>query len=169
MGRDMSSRPWMPFYTEDFRGDTLGLSLDEIGLYFIMILLAWRNGTGSIPGDMKELKAVLKCCCADLHGHTFNRIVPKLLHRFFHRRDDGRFYQKRVVKELEKAVKLSAKQSQNADKRWSDYRYFKSLGYAVAMPSHSHKKERLEEAAEKGKSNGISSELEATVKAKGWA
>jgi hypothetical protein len=37
------------------------------------------------------------------------------------------------------------------------------------MPSQSHKKERLEEAAEKAKSNGISSELEATVKAKGWA
>jgi len=51
----MSERPWMPHYINDFMLDTVGLELDEVGVYITMICLAWRRGDGSVSGDMKEL------------------------------------------------------------------------------------------------------------------
>lgn len=129
----MSRRPWMPFYVEDFRLDTLDLGPDEIGVYFIMICLAWRRGDGSVPGDMDQLKTMLQRCLAHFHGHTFNRIVPKLLERYFQKQDDL-WYQKRVVNELQKADKLSAKQSQIANKRWSKDNKTKDIDNANALP-----------------------------------
>jgi uncharacterized protein YdaU (DUF1376 family) len=129
-------RPWMPFYPIDFQMDTLDLKADELGVYVIMICLAWRSGNGSVSANMNELKTVLQHLIEDFHGHTFNRIVPKLLRRYFEFRD-GAWYQKRVVSELQKADKLSAKQSQNASKRWSASRKINDIGNASAMPSQS--------------------------------
>jgi len=147
-------RPWMPLYINDFQMGTLGLKPDEIGVYLIMLMLAWRSDDGSITGDMNELKSVLQRL-ANLHGLAFNRIVPKLLDRYFERREDGRFYQERVEKELRKVRERSEKQSRIARKRWSAFRKNKDLADATAMPSHSHshshknKKER-ESAAPSG-------------------
>jgi uncharacterized protein YdaU (DUF1376 family) len=137
----MSKRPWMPFYPNDFRLDTLGLDDAETGTYMVLICLAWRRGDGSITGDMGELKRVLKQCFANYHGHSFNRVVPKLLERYFERGDNGRWYQPRVVKELQIADKLSANQTQKVNKRWSEYRKNKALADAAVIPSQSHKKE----------------------------
>jgi uncharacterized protein YdaU (DUF1376 family) len=134
----MSKRPWMPFYPNDFRLDTLGLDDGETGVYIILICLAWRQGDGSITGDMGELKKVLQQCFARFHGHSFNRIIPKLLRRYFEQKEDGRWYQKRVVKELQIADKISANQKQKINKRWSDYRKNKALADTAVIPSHSH-------------------------------
>lgn len=112
------NRPWMPFYPNDFRLDTLDLSAEEVGVYMVLICLAWKSGEGSVTADLNELKRTLQRCISAFHGHTFNRIVPKILDRYFQKRR-GKWFQKRVVKELQKARKLSAKQSQNAIKRWS--------------------------------------------------
>jgi len=113
----MSARPWMPFYVNDFRVATLGMATDEIGVYTTMILLAWERG-GPLPGDDDELRSILKCCFRDFHGNTYNRIVPKLLKKFFYRDENGDWRQKRVEKELKKAEKISEKQSETARKRW---------------------------------------------------
>lgn len=127
-------RPWMPFYVTDFQLDTLDLKVDEVGVYFTLICLAWRRGDGGVTSDQDVLKRTLQRLIADFHGHTFNRIVPKLLDRYFVLYD-GIWYQKRVVNELQKADKLSAKQSQTANKRWHSSNKNKDLDYATAMPS----------------------------------
>jgi len=134
----MSERPWMPFYVNDFQIDTTGLTADERGVYITMVCLAWRSGDGSVSGDMEELKTVLQNIIADFHGLTFNRVVPKLLDRYFEKRAGGRFYQPGVEKELRIARELSEKQSRNAKERWSQDRKNNCLADATAMPSHSH-------------------------------
>src|SRR5215469_4304133 len=121
-GLVMSERPWMPFYVNDFQIDTTGLTADERGVYITMVCLAWRSGDGSVSGDMEELKTVLQNIIADFHGLTFNRVVPKLLDRYFEKRAGGRFYQPGVEKQLRIARELSEKQSRNAKERWSQDR-----------------------------------------------
>jgi uncharacterized protein YdaU (DUF1376 family) len=133
-------RQWMPFYVEDFKMDTFDLECDELGVYFMMIVLAWVRGDGSVSGDMAELKKQLQSWFREksFHGHTFNRIVPKLLRRYFYRRDDGRYYQSRVEKELQIARKLSAKRSQIANKRWAKYNQNKHIANPNADPNAMH-------------------------------
>jgi uncharacterized protein YdaU (DUF1376 family) len=142
-GKAMSSRPWMPFYVNDFRMDTLDLKPDEIGVYMIILMIAWRRDDAAIPNDMPRLKRSLQSCIAGFHGHTFNRIVPAVLGRYFELGEDGKWRNPRLSLERQKLSKLSAKQKQNADKRWSDVRENKrianAIGNAKAMPSHSHK------------------------------
>ena len=153
---EIMKRPWMPVYVDDFRMDTLSLAADEVGVYFTLLCLAWRNGDGSITGDMKELKIVLQRLFKDFHGLTFNRIVPKLLDRYFEQRKDGRFYQERVENELRKAEEISEKQSRNAKERWAQTNKNKELADATAMPSQSqsqsqsHIREDIEVASSLG-------------------
>jgi uncharacterized protein YdaU (DUF1376 family) len=133
-------RQWMPFYFEDFKMDTLELDCDEIGVYVVMIMLAWARGDGSVSGDMRELKTQLQRCFApgSFHGLTFNRIVPKLLHKYFHRRDNSRYYQTRVEKELRIARELSEKRSRNSRKRWAKYNETKAIADPNASNLHMH-------------------------------
>jgi uncharacterized protein YdaU (DUF1376 family) len=63
---------------------------------------------------------MLSRCVNGFHGHTYNRIVPKLLERYFYRDEDGNWRQSRVEKEIQKADKISAKQAQNVSKRWTN-------------------------------------------------
>lgn len=148
----MTARPWMPFYPVDFQLDTLDLDNGEIGVYMILICLAWRHGDGSVTGDMNELKITLQRLIAKFHGLTFNRIVPKLLDRYFEKRADGRFYQKRVEKELRKAQELSEKQSRISKERWSRINKNKELNDANALPlqsqsqSHTQEEKKVESA-----------------------
>jgi uncharacterized protein YdaU (DUF1376 family) len=160
-------RPWMPFYPADFQLDTLDLKPDEVGVYITMLCLAWKRGDGSVPGDLVELKAILQRMLSGFHGLTFNRIVPKLLARYFELRA-GKYYQKRVEKELRKAEEISEKQSRIARERWEKRprnseetpttpNKINNIGDAIAsavvVPLHSHsqlqKKEDAANAAQK--------------------
>ena len=107
-------------YWQDFLIKTMGLTAEEKGVYLMLIALAWIDGQGCVPSDMQELKAKLQFIFSEFHGHTFNRVVPKLLKRYFYVGEDGNYYQKRVVEELEKMIRFSEKQAKIANKRWSE-------------------------------------------------
>jgi uncharacterized protein YdaU (DUF1376 family) len=179
----MSTRPWMPLYVNDFRLDTLDLKADEIGVYMLMLMLAWRRDDAALPNDMAWLKRSLQACTADFHGLTFNRIVPKLLDRYFELGQDGKWRNKRLCEERQKAGERSENQSRIARKRWSDYRHFNGLGHANGVPSQSHKKDSFlvltatiaempKVATEEGrKENGqipVSEGLAESFRRKGW-
>jgi uncharacterized protein YdaU (DUF1376 family) len=140
----MNSRPWMPLYVNDFHMDTIDLSAEEFGIYMILLMLMWTRDDGAIPDDMGWLKRNVQAYVADFHGHSFNRVVPKLLKRYFQLGEDKKWTNKRLTKERQKVAKLSAKQSQNADKRWSKVREINRLADATAMPSHSHSHSHLD-------------------------
>lgn len=113
----MSRLSWFPFYVEDFRVSTLELKTDEVGVYFTMLVLCYARG-GPLPGNDEELKFMLQRQLADFHGHTYNRIVKKLLAKYFYHDDDGNWRQKRVEVELERAREFSEKQRERVTKRW---------------------------------------------------
>lgn len=186
----MSSRPWMPLYWSDFRADTLDLRTDEIGCYLLLLMLAWRRDDGALPDDKDWLKRSLQACAADFHGHTFNRIVPKLLARYFALGPDRKWRNKRLTLEREKAAKRSANGQQMAHKRWHGSNLFNGLPHAKAMQITITKESSIISDSEIGpKTNGhdlplgslatalppgalarqASSELEAIAKRKGWA
>jgi uncharacterized protein YdaU (DUF1376 family) len=133
----MSSRPWMPLYVNDFRLDTLDLKADEIGVYMIMLMIAWRRDDAALPNDMDWLRRSLKSCFSKFHGHEFNRIVPKLLDRYWKLGADDKWRNKRLTNERQIADKRSANGKQNADKRWGNPIENNDLPDAKAMLSQS--------------------------------
>jgi uncharacterized protein YdaU (DUF1376 family) len=165
----MSSRPWMPFYVNDFRLDTLDLRADEIGVYVVMLMLAWRRDDAAIPNDMAWLKRGLKSCFASFHGHEFNRIVPKLLKRYFELGDDDLWRNKRLTLERQKADKLSAKQKQSADKRWGNVKENNVIAHPSAMPSQSQsqREERIGDFRKVGEGKPIGPRHGATSPSRG--
>lgn len=141
----MSTRPWMPLYVNDFRLDTLDLDCAQIGVYLALLMLAWRREDAALPNDMDWMKRSLKSCFSRFHGHEFNRIVPGLLERYFVLEEDGKWHNKRLTNERQKADKLRVKQKQNADKRWSKYKENNDLPDASAMPSQSQSQSQSQE------------------------
>lgn len=109
----------MPLYVADYLVDTLDLRAEETGVYLLMLMIAWRRPDGALPNDMKWLQRALASCASDMHGNRFNRLVPPLLNRFFLLGEDGKFRNKRLTKEREKAEKFSEKQRENVGKRYA--------------------------------------------------
>jgi uncharacterized protein YdaU (DUF1376 family) len=144
----MSRHPWMPLYVADYLLDTKELSLKEHGIYLLLLMLAWRRPDGRLPADEKWLRANLP----PMHGRTFNRFVRDGILKKYFTLKDGHFENKRLLKELEIATKLSRKQSENATKRWAAVRENKDLADATAMPSQSqsHKNKNIYSAAPNG-------------------
>lgn len=143
----MSERPWMPLYVGDYYADTLDLEAQEHGIYLLILMLAWRREDAAIPNDMPWLKRSLKTCIAEFHGHTFNAIVPRLLNRYFELGADNKWRNKRLTLERQKALKLSAKQSQNIGKRWAKVREINELTNTSVIPSHSHSQRKKDSTA----------------------
>lgn len=80
---------WMPIYIGDYLADTMHLSLEEHGAYFMAIMHYWKQG-GAIPSS--HLKNVLRC--SDV---TFNVTLA------FFKEENGLLYHNRIDEELEKA------------------------------------------------------------------
>ena len=109
---------WMAFHWGTFMTNTMPYLRrpEDVGIYLTMMGLAWLRGDATIPGDMAELKDLLQYHIRELHGHTFNRVVPSLLDRFFERREDGRFIHRGVENELKVSRKLLANRKQPRSK-----------------------------------------------------
>ena len=130
-------RPWMPLYVQDFQMDTLDLTAEQVGAYLLLLMLAWKRN-GDIPADMKWLKTVFKRLCADMHGNKFNALVPPILERYFILGPDLKYRNKRLCQELEKAAIFARNQSDNAKKRWSQFRVINNLQEPGQCLSQSH-------------------------------
>jgi uncharacterized protein YdaU (DUF1376 family) len=170
-------RPWMPLYVNDFLADTLDLRADETGVYFVMLLICWRRKDAALPNDMKWLKRSLSAQISDMHGNRFNRIVPKILNRFFVLDTDGMWRQPRLVYEREKAEKFCETQRENIQKRWSKTRQINNLEHTNVIPARARQSQShieststvSEDTAKKPITVGVvSPELAAILNRKGW-
>jgi uncharacterized protein YdaU (DUF1376 family) len=120
----MSEFPFMPLWTDAYLADTMDLTDSEHGLYLIMLMLSWRRSDCALPDDMKWLKRALQAQCANLHGHTFNAIVPRLLARFFVRQEgpqnEFKWVSNRLQKERKYLQNRSETQRKRAQLRWQN-------------------------------------------------
>lgn len=101
---------WMPLYPGDYLRDTTALSTEMHGAYFLLLLHYWVNGP---PDDDDEQLAAITRLPLD----RWKLMRPRLA-RFF-QIGDGRWSQKRVEIELEKARRLS-EQRRRAGKKGNE-------------------------------------------------
>jgi uncharacterized protein YdaU (DUF1376 family) len=116
-GKRKERNLWMPIYIADYLLDTRGMSLDEHGAFLLLLMLAWRRD-GTLPNDMEWLRTNLP----QMHGRTFNAVVPKVLTKFFRLNERGEYVNERLGEELRVAMEFRERRErraiENADKRW---------------------------------------------------
>ena len=91
---------WMPLYWGDYLKDTTDLTAKEHGVYLLLLGWYWTNG-GPLDDDQKRLARVAKL--DDENDET----LAYVLDRFFVL-SRGRWKQKRVEFELERAMRISS-------------------------------------------------------------
>ncbi len=96
---------FMPLYVADYLADTMDLTTEEHGAYFLLMCALWRK-RGELPADPGRLAQTAKV--SPKRWPT----MWKTLSRFFIERD-GKIRQGRLVREIEKAIgrKLHAQES----------------------------------------------------------
>lgn len=164
-------RIWMPFYPGDYLADTVDLTAEQHGIYIILLMIAWRRPNCTLPDDMEWMKRALTSCASDMHGNRFNRSVPYLLNRFFLKDSEGNWYQNRLRNEREKSDKISEKQREKSNKRWSKINENKDIEDASALPNdnatampyitqHNIKEESKRESKKERKKNSSADALD---------
>lgn len=91
MGRAKPSH--LPLFRDAYLGDTVRLSLEQHGLYLMLMLEAWDQPGCTLPDDEQAL--------SDIAGITvirFRKIALPVMAKWT-RGGDGRLYQKRLLKE----------------------------------------------------------------------
>jgi uncharacterized protein YdaU (DUF1376 family) len=111
----MSSRPdtWMPLYIGDYMADTMHLTRDQHGAYFLLICAYWRNGGPLVDDD--GLAAIIKATAKE-----WQKLRP-VMARFFVV-EGGMWRHKRIDAELDGAQMKSDRRSkagaEGARRRW---------------------------------------------------
>ncbi|MCI0747198.1 MAG: DUF1376 domain-containing protein [Verrucomicrobia subdivision 3 bacterium] len=144
----------MRLYIGDYLKDTLHLSTFEHGVYFLLIIAYWTNGS-PLPDDNVQLANI-----ARLTLDQWLAVRPRMTDRFF-QVQGGQWHHKRIELELLKAkADLETKHERGkkgADARWQKKRAKNAAGNACALPeqcqsesqSESQSQSELEAEAER--------------------
>lgn len=96
---------WMPWYIDKYLGDTTNLTTEQHGAYCLLLMSMWKK-QGLLPNDDKQLAPIAKLSLGKWRSYR-----PVLI-QFFRVSEDGRFIsQKRVSKELTRALAISDERS----------------------------------------------------------
>lgn len=107
----MSSPPYIPFFVEDYIGDTIDLSIEEHGAYFLLMLAAWKQDDCSLPDNNRKLARICR-----VTTHKWRQIRETM--EEFWTVENGRWTNNRLQKERAYVEKRSAAARENANKRW---------------------------------------------------
>lgn len=91
---------WMPVDVGAYLADTMRLTTQQHGAYFLLLLDYWKSGP--LPDDDEQLAGVAK---VDLR--EWKAKVGPVVRRFFAVADDGLLHQKRADAEIEKSGRIS--------------------------------------------------------------
>lgn len=110
----MSKKPsHIPLFPDAYLRDNFRMSLEQHGMFLMLIMEAWNDDNCSLPDDEKELAAL----CGVSVSH-FRKIASPVLSKWT--RENGRIYQKRLRKEWlyvrEKSAKAKASVAQRKDR-----------------------------------------------------
>ncbi len=105
---------WLPFYVADYLGDTQHLSTEQHGAYLLLLYASWNRG-GSLPDDDRVLQVITKLERKAWRAHRATIAEFFII-------ADGIWVQKRLVKELQKAMSTTHRRSEagarGASRRW---------------------------------------------------
>lgn len=118
--------PYMQLEITAYLTDTIDLTVEQHGVYLLLLMLAWRR-RNEIPDNPEFIRRALEGCAVRLHGNRFNNLVMPILERFFYRTEDGKWANKRLGNDLETAEKRSGTARENVGKRWGRLRENKDL------------------------------------------
>ena len=113
----MSKPPAFRLYASDFDMDTNTWELEEIGLYFRLLMSQWVNGP--LPNDRKKLSKI-----ARISSRKFQKLFPKVSHKF-KQNDAGKLFNQRLEDERQKQTNYLKKQSKYG-KLGAEIKYGKS-------------------------------------------
>lgn len=100
---------WMPLYVSDYLSDTLCLTIEEHGIYFILMLHYWKRG--KLTDNMEKLRLLTKLPVEKLP------VLEGVLDEYFeHNATDCIYTNKRLEAELEKAKARRETASANGKK-----------------------------------------------------
>lgn len=109
---------WMPLYIGDYLSDTMHLTTEQHGAYFLLIMAYWKNG-GPIPADDSSLAATCR-----LSADAWS-IAKAVLSRFFTiNHEESLWVHERIDKELSGAAENKQRRVLRAQKaaeaRWGN-------------------------------------------------
>lgn len=108
----MSKKPsHIPVFPDAYLRDNFRLSLEQHGLFLMLMMEAWNSDDCSLPDDEKVLAKI-----ANITPARFRKIAPDVLEKWT--REDGRIYQKRLRKEWNYVRQKSSKRKAAANARW---------------------------------------------------
>ena len=102
--------PKMNLWIDAFNSDTSFLSDEELGIYFRLIFFAWGR-EGYLPDDIEFIASLTRNC---------NREAIQKVLQLYWTKDNGKYYQKRLREEYQRAVEITEKAKKSAEKRWGD-------------------------------------------------
>ncbi len=92
--------------------DTAALTEAEHGVYLLMLMYAWRTPDCCLPNDDLKIARMLRVT----PGKWRKKYKPAMMQ--FCNEKDGNFYQKRLLKERKRVIKISETASKSANARW---------------------------------------------------
>ncbi len=102
----------IPLFPDSYHKDTTHLTTEEHGAYLLLMMAAWGSDDCTLPNNPNRLAALVKLPLA-----RWRKIADTVLE--FWTLEDGRWHQKRLLKEWHYVQEKSAKRKAAADSRWS--------------------------------------------------
>lgn len=107
----MSKPSHIPLFPDAYLRDNYRLTLEQHGLYLVLMMEAWGSEDCTLPDDEKQLAQI-----AGMPLARFRKIASAVLSKWT--REGGRLHQKRLLKEWHYVRQKSAKRKAAADARW---------------------------------------------------
>ena len=107
----MSTPPYVPIFVADYLGDTIELSIEEHGAYFLLLLTAWKQPSCDLPDDDKKLSRI---CRVSLRKWKQIRVTMEE----FWTVEGGRWKNERLQKERVYVENRSNSAREAANARW---------------------------------------------------
>lgn len=101
----------IPLFPDAYLRDNYRLTLEQHGLFLMLMMEAWDSADCTLPDDEKALAKIAGVTVA-----KFRSIAPQVLEKWT--REGGRIFQKRLRKEWEYVRTKSGKRKAAADARW---------------------------------------------------
>ncbi len=135
----MTSKPAaMPIFGDAYLADTGHLSTEEHGAYFLLLLAAWRTDDCALPHDDRKLARIAK-----VSPHKWRAMRDTIME--FWTLSDGRWTQKRQLKERAYVEERSRAARDAAEARWADNERKPGRSRGGARESFSQKGPKIRE------------------------